>query len=122
MGKIARMSLFLVVLGLIACGTKYPPPSSQVTLATSAISQAESAGAYESAPVELRMARDKLEQARQAMNRNDNLMAKRLAEQAIVDANLAQAKARTAKSQKSVEEIKESIRTLQEEIDKKSVQ
>lgn len=116
-----KMILLLAVFGLAACGTKYPPPDSQVTMATSAIGQAESMGAYESAPVELKAARDKLSQARQAMQAEDNLTAQRLAEQAMVDASLAQAKARTAKSQKAVEELKEGIRILQEEVDRKSM-
>ncbi|OPL13532.1 MAG: hypothetical protein AVO38_13335 [delta proteobacterium ML8_D] len=122
MKKFSMLILSLVVLGLTACGAKYPLPSSKLNMATSAINQAEDAGAYDSAPVELKAARENLEQARQAVNRKDNLTAERLAEKAIVDANLAQAKARTAKSQKAVEEIRESIRILQEEIDRKSVQ
>lgn len=121
MKKSAKMLLLLAVFGLTACGAKVPSPDSQVSLATSAISQAESFGAYESAPVELRDAREKLSQAKQAMRAEDNLTAQRLAEEAIVDANLAQAKSRTAKSRKAVEELKASIRTLQEEVDRKSV-
>lgn len=110
--------LLLILLGLVACVPKVAPPDSQVRLATSAISQAESVGAYETAPVELRAARDKLNQAKQAMQNKKNLTAQRLAEEAIVDANLAHAKARTAESQKAVEELQESIRTLQEEINR----
>ncbi|MFO8086672.1 MAG: DUF4398 domain-containing protein [Bacteroidales bacterium] len=120
MRKTLMMIFLLAVFGLVACAAKVSPPSSQLATATLAINQAESAGAYESAPVELRDARQKLEKARQAMNRKDNLTAKRLAEQATVDANLAEAKARTAKSQKMLQEIKDSIRILQEEIDRKS--
>lgn len=121
MRKCAKMLVLLAVFGLTACGTKYPPPESQVSLATSAVSQAESAGAYETAPLELKAARDKLNEAKQAMQKEDNLTAQRLAEQAILDANLAQAKARTVKSQKAVDEVKASIQTLQEEIERKSV-
>jgi hypothetical protein len=121
MKKSVTIMLVLAILGLSACATKYPPPESQVSLATSSINQAESVGAYETAPVELKAAKDKLAEARQAMRKEDNLTAQRLAEQAIVDANLAQAKARTVKSQKAAEEIKSSIRTLQEEINRKSI-
>ncbi|MFH1217504.1 MAG: DUF4398 domain-containing protein [Pseudomonadota bacterium] len=118
MKKSLKVLLVSASLGLAACGTKYPPPDSQMNMATSEIGQAESIGAYESAPLELKSARDKLEQAKQAVQREDNLAAKRLAEQAIVDANLAQAKARTAKSQKTVEELKASIQTLQDELNR----
>lgn len=117
----SKMMLLLVAFGLTACGSKYPPPDSQISLANSAISKAESAGAYEAAPVELKAAREKINEAKRLMQLEDNLSAQRVAEQAIVDANLAEAKARTAKSHKAVNEVKESIRTLQEEIDRKSV-
>lgn len=116
-----KVMLLLAAFGLAACGSKYPPPDSQISLASSAISKAESAGAYEAAPVELKAAREKLNEAKRLMQREDNLSAQRLAEQAIVDANLAEAKARTAKSQDAVNEVKESIRTLQEEIDRKTL-
>jgi len=112
--------MLLAVLGLSACGTKVQPPDFQVTQATTAVSQAESVGAYESAPVELEAARAKLAQAKQALQQMDNLTAQRLADEATADANLAEAKARTAKSRKSVEALKEGIRTLQEEVDRKS--
>lgn len=121
MKKSVNIILLSAVLGLTACGIKYPPPDSQVSLATSSINQAESVGVYETAPVELKAAKDKLADARQPMLREDNLTAQRLAEQAIVDANLAQAKARTVKSQKAAAELKNTIQTLQEEIDRKSV-
>lgn len=115
------MMLLLAVLGLSACGTKVQPPDLQVSQATTAVTEAEGVGAYESAPVELEAARVKLDQAKQALQRKDNLAARRLAEEAAADANLAQAKARTAKSRKSVEALQEGIRTLQEEVDRKSV-
>jgi hypothetical protein len=53
------------------------------------------------------------------MEKEDNLKAGRLADQAMIDANLAEAKARSAKSQKTVEELKENIRALREEVDRK---
>jgi len=121
MKKSTKMMLLLAILGLAACATKIPPPDSQITLATTSITQAESAGAVETAPVELKVAKDKLAQARQAMQQKDNLTAQRLAEEAIVDANLAQAKAQAFKSRKAADEIKANIRILQEEIDRKSL-
>ncbi len=114
----AKLMMLLSLLALTACAPKVPAPDSQVSLATSAITQAESIGAYDSAPIELKSAREKLNQAKLAMQKKDNLSAQRLADEAIVDANLAQAKARTAKSRKAVAELKENIRTLQEEVDK----
>lgn len=114
----AVSTLFLFVLA--GCAVKVPPPDQQLALATDAISQAESTGAYELAPVELKSARDKLSQAKAAMEQEDNARARRLAEAALIDANLAEIKSRSAKSQKMVEELRESIRVLQEEMSRKS--
>lgn len=116
--KASLITLFIVVLA--GCAVRAPAPEKQVTLATQSIAQAESSGAVEFAPVELRAAREKLSQAKLAMDQEENLKAKRLADEAMVDANLAEAKARSAKAQKVVEELQESIRVLQEEMNRKS--
>ncbi|MFN2257712.1 MAG: DUF4398 domain-containing protein [Desulfuromonadaceae bacterium] len=108
----------LLVVVMSGCATKVPVPEKQITLASQSIAQAESSGAVEFAPVELKSARQKLSQAELAMGKNENLKAKQLADEAMVDANLAEAKARSAKSQKVVEELKESIRVLREEMNR----
>jgi hypothetical protein len=110
------VTLLMVVLA--GCAGKTPVPEKQITLATQSIAQAESSGAVEFAPVELRLARDKLSQAKLAVDSEENFKARRLADEAMVDANLAEAKARSAKSQKVVEELKESIRILREEMNR----
>lgn len=111
--------IMLLISALVGCADKVPPPAQQVNMATQAIAQAESAGAFEFAPVELKSARDKLSQAKLAMDKEENNKARRLADEAMIDANLAESKARSAKSQKVVEEIKESIRILRQEMDRK---
>jgi len=113
----------LVTLSMVAlsgCATKSPAPEEQVTMAAQSIAQAESSGAVKFAPVELKSARDKLSQAKLAMDKEENVKARRLADEAMVDANLAEAKARSAKSQLVVDELKESIRVLQEEMGRKT--
>jgi hypothetical protein len=108
----------LLLVMLAGCAAHTPAPEKQITKATQSIDQAESSGAVEFAPVELKSARGKLDQARLAMDKNENLKAKWLADEAMVDANLAEAKARSAKSQKIVEELKDSIRVLREEMNR----
>lgn len=115
--KVCLILLFTWVFA--GCADKVPPPTEQVTMATQAIAQAESSGAFEFAPVELKLARDKLALARQAMDKEENDKARRLADEAMIDANLAEARARSAKSLKVVDEMKESIRVLQQEMDRK---
>lgn len=113
--------LVLMLFGwsLVGCSAKIPPPTQKIALSEAAINQAEASGAVQFAPVEMRAARDKLAQARAAMNLDENKKALQLAEQAEVDAKLAEAKARTAKSQKAVAELQESIETLKMEIKRK---
>jgi hypothetical protein len=117
MVKASLIVMFFLVLA--GCADKVPAPTQQATMAAQAIAQAESSGAFELAPIELKSARDKLNLAKLAMEQEENVKARRLAEGAMIDANLAEIKARATKSQKVVEELKENIRILQEEIERK---
>jgi hypothetical protein len=74
-------------LALAACATT-SPPGAELAAARAAIVQAEPA-AWRHAPAELRLAQDKLARAEQAMARDEWREARRLAEQAEVDARLA---------------------------------
>jgi hypothetical protein len=65
-----------------------------------------------SAGHELRLAREKLERAREAMEEGDHRTARRLAEQAYVDAEVAGAKARAAKAQIAAREAREGVEML----------
>ena len=111
--------LSLGLLALTACAPAMQPPTSQMALAQSAVDKATSAGAYEYAPLELKMAQDKVEQAKTAMNAKDYVKAERLLEQAEIDAQLAEAKSSTTKSQKAVDSLQQGIDLLREEIQRK---
>lgn len=87
-----------------------------MTEARSAVKQAEDVGAMEFAAVEYRRAQQKLADAQAALTRGRHDQARRLAEQAAVDAELAGVKARSAKTQNAVTELQESIRLLRQEM------
>ena len=110
--------LFLMTgaLALAACANEVPPPNSQVTLSDSIIRDAESAGAVQYAPVELNTAREKLEAARREMQDENNEKALRLAEEAELDARLAQLKSRTKTTRDAAAAIQASIDTMRREI------
>ena len=114
--------LGLSLLVLSSCAPAVQPPDSQMALATEAVEEATAAGAYEYAPVELKAAQDKINQAKQAMQSKDNVTAKRLLQEAEVDAKLAEAKSATAKSQQAVAELQKSIDMLRDEINRKQAQ
>jgi len=101
---------------LFAGCASIPPPTDQLAVTRAAVTDATTAGATEAAPVELKSARDKLDEAEKAMNSKDFERAKRLAEEAQVDAKLAETKANAAKAHKAVESAQESNRVLREEL------
>ena len=107
-------------LALFAACSSLPPPTDQIAVARAAIDQAQANDAPELAPVELNNARGKLTRATQAMNTKDYEQARRLAQQAEADAQLAQAKARGAKTAKAVAELQESARVLRDELNRKT--
>ncbi len=117
----------LVLLALIAGASIFtaacastPPPTEQVAVSTAAVANAVSAGAPELAPMEMKTARDKMGRANAAMATRDYDLALSLAQEAQVDAGVAQAKAQSAKARKAAQAVQEDNRVLQEELDRKT--
>ncbi len=113
-GLIAGAAIFMT-----ACAST-PPPTEQVAVSTAAVANAVTAGAPELAPVEMKTARDKLDRANAAMATKDYNLALSLAQEAQVDAGVAQAKAQSTKSRKAAQAVQEDNRALQEELDRKT--
>lgn len=116
----ARRAASLAALLFAAGCASVPAPTEQMALSRSAVSEAQSAGAPEFAPVEFRSAQAQLEEARTAFQRENYLAARRLAERAEVDAKLAETKARSAKANRAVAELRHGVEVLREEIERKS--
>ena len=110
--------LSALTLGLGGCATA-PMPTEQIAVTTAAIANAEAAGGQAVAAAELDMARDKLRRANLAVAAREPDQARRLAQQAQVDALLAQAKAESSKSQKAADEVQAASRALREEMARK---
>lgn len=112
-----RELILIVLLAFIAgacASTK--PPTQKLTQVETSIQQAEQVGADDYAPLEIREARKKLEKARAEVSKEQYEDAELTAEKAMVDAELAQIKTLSAKSQLAVQQLRESIKALQEEI------
>jgi predicted lipid-binding transport protein (Tim44 family) len=88
-----------IMLGTLAACSGVPAPVGEMSAAQTAVTAAEEADAVQYAPSDLDRARDKLIRAQAAMQEEDNQEARRLAEQALVDARLAEAKARAEAAQ-----------------------
>lgn len=110
----------LVAVILISGCASVPPPIEQMAVSRAALNNANSAGANEFAPVQLKSAMDKMQGAEQAMTAEHYQLASRLAEEAEVDAKLAGLTARSIKAQKAAEAIQEDSRVLRNEIDRKT--
>lgn len=115
----SKIMLIGATLSLASCASKPPVPNEQLAVSKAAIEQAQRAQANEYAPVELRQAQDKLSQAQAAVQREDYDLAKRLAEQAEVDARHAETKSHSTKARNAVAEINESIQALREELERR---
>lgn len=105
---------------LMAGCASMPPPSEQMAVSKAAVTRAVSAGGNEFASIEMKAAQEKLERANQALEKEDYENARWLAEQAQIDATLAEKKAQSAKAQKAANVIQNDIRILSEEINRKS--
>ena len=102
------------VVALAACASN-PVADEKIAVAKASLQRAEGSGAPEFAPVELASARDKLARAEKA-NTDRNLQpATLLAEQANIDAELAEANAQQQRSHKAAMEFDTSMQTLRQE-------
>ena len=110
---------FAAALLLIACAST-PAPTEQMAISRAAVSNATSAGGNEYAPVQLKSAIDKMDAAERAMSAKDYVRARQLAEQAQVDAQLAEATARSAQAKKASDAVQDDSRILRQEIDRKT--
>ena len=104
-----------IVAALAACASSNPLADEKIAVAKASVQRAEGSGAPELAPVELAAARDKLTRAEQANTARNLLPATQLAEQANVDAELAEATAQQQRSHKAAMEFDTSMETLRQE-------
>lgn len=108
----------LIVL-LSGCASTSKAPIAEMASARASITQAESAGALDLAPVDLLSAREKLSKAEAASREKKFEEAQQLATKAQADAELAERKARAAKAQTAADELARSNELLRNEINRK---
>jgi len=108
-----------VAFGIVACASA-PMPVDKLAVAKSSVDRAEQAQAALFAQVELTTARNKLAAAQAAADKNDADIAARLADQAEVDAQLAESTARAKQQEQLVNEMDASLRDLRSETARKS--
>ncbi len=108
------LATFVIVLALTGCAND-PAPTEQVLLTEKAIAQARAVGADAQLP-EMKMAEAKLALTQKNMGEHDYKRARILAEQAELDARLAEAKVLTNKSQTQLLELTARIKSLRKQL------
>lgn len=99
---------------LTACASE-GPPRAQLAVGQAAVERATGPAAAE-APAELASARDKISRANVAFANKDYALARRLAAEADADATLAEAQARSTRSERALAAVRDSIRQLRLEM------
>jgi septal ring factor EnvC (AmiA/AmiB activator) len=100
--------------GIVACASA-PMPVEKLAVAQTAVQRAEQAQAAQFAQVELTTARNKLAAAQAAADKHDADVAARMADQADVDAQLAESTARAKQQQQLVDQMEAGLRDLRDE-------
>jgi hypothetical protein len=110
--RLAPSGLCLALLSALACSTPNTTTRA-VSQAELAVDEAAASEAETLAPADLQLARSKLAQAEQAARSGHHDRARRLAEQAMVDAQLAEAKAESEAAGVTAREVETRIEYLQ---------
>jgi outer membrane PBP1 activator LpoA protein len=110
-----RICAVLLPLVLSGCASD-PAPNEQLRLTEQALSQAKALGISAEQSAALRLAEEKLALAQAAMQDEDYKQARVYAEQAELDARLAEAEHLTEKSRQQLAELSNAINRLRKQL------
>jgi len=117
--KYLMFPLAAAVMGAGGCSS-VAPPTGTISEAQLAIREADQSKSSQYAPLELRKAREKFNDAESAMRNEEYLKARRLSEQALVDARLAEVKAESEIARQNAAELQKTIKSLRAEAERGS--
>ncbi len=123
--KISHLLAAAASIGLVlamGCATNGALSTEKISQGERSIRDARQSNASLTALPELKMAEDKLADAKAAFANKEYEKAGRLAEQAQVDADYARARADAAKSKRTAGEMRKNIENLRQEIERLSKQ
>jgi hypothetical protein len=110
-----RLGPSVAMISLLLVGCASEPPKELLSQAEVAIQNAERNGAAQYEPALLSSARTKLNHAHREVDDDENEKGARLAEEAIAEANLANAKAKAVREANQADEMKKAIEALKQE-------
>jgi hypothetical protein len=108
-------AVLLATSAAVAAYASNPVADEKIALAKASLERAEQSGAPQAAPVALATARDKLARAEKANADHKPKPAALLADQANIDAQVAEAMAQQARAQKAAVEFDTSMQALRQE-------
>jgi hypothetical protein len=116
LSKLSRISLALVAgTWCLAAQANDQVADDKIAVAKAAIAHAEQSGGPEAAPVQMASARDKLALAEKAISKHDVKPASAWADQANIDAQVAEATATQLRSSKAAVQFEAGLQTLRQE-------
>lgn len=108
---------------IAGCATTNEGLREDIARTEASIQQVQESGmTREAGGLELEQAKDKVARARKAFENGDEETAMRMAQEARLDADLAQAKARSRSAQQAVQEVTASIESLRREAGRTTTQ
>ena len=116
--QIACMLAFCGLVGISGCAGNGKVPSEQIANTEKTIGAARDSNATVHAPLELKLADEKLQAAKAAVDKKEYDQARRLLEEAQVNADLANAKSGSTKARQVAKEMRDSINALRQEIER----
>jgi hypothetical protein len=108
-------AVFLYGLASGGCATQGPQPTEEMTRARTLIEQADRTGGQRYAAADLQRAHDELNNADRANAEKKYDEARRYAEAAAADADVAAARAAAGDAQRAAQEVAQSNQTLRQE-------
>jgi hypothetical protein len=116
MSRIGNVLGAAAFVGLLVAGCAGEPrPAEDLARAKTLVQQAEAANVQRYAAADLNEARDKLDQAQKADTEEKNDVARKRANEAAAQAELATARARSREAEHAAEEMKKSLDVLRQE-------
>lgn len=110
------MATGLAIFMLAGCASAPQPPVQEIQAADLAITRAEQSSVAEYASLELNQAREKVAAARVAVQEEDMIAARHLAEESLVSAELASARTEMLRAREVNDDMQKSIDTLKQEM------
>ena len=114
-----RFMSILAIVCVAGCATQGPQPTEEMTRAKALIDQADRAGAQRYAAADLQRAHDELSNADHAIGERKYDEARRYAESATVDADVASARAAAGEAERAANEVSKGNETLRQETDRR---